>query len=385
MLKKIGRALQWSKTPRLWETCVPQDSYEVVILGGGSHGLACAYYLVKEFGVRSVAVLERSEFGVMENPWPAPLLGLNDQVPWMSSVYHASQKVYKGMKEELACDVGFLQRDLLSLPTGPWESGVLRGMGEAQRLRGGKTRFLTNEELQRQYPVLRGEDSLEGALRQPEGALLRPASVAWGYAGLAGRAGVDLCPRVKVEKLEIAAGRVLGVRTDRGRIRTGTVLNAAADWGLDISVDGMEKALLPVEYGVWISARMPPMMDAVIQCGEVYAGQGAEGMWYIGMTGAEQVDVGRLAEWAGSLIPDLRPVTFLHHWRGKGYRATQGTPVMGPWEIDGLFVDLGWGGRGFETAPACGRFLASWIASGQRPDDLLDLAADDLAPMENKG
>ncbi len=282
MLETIGQAFKGVQRSQLWETCVPKDSYEVVVLGGGTHGLACAYYLVKEFGVQRVAVLERRELGAMESPWLTPLLGINEPVPWAEQVYNTSQTMYQAMAADQECKVDYIPREVLCLASDAREAGVFRGVGEAQRLRGEKKRFLTNAEVKKKYPALVGGADLSGALYQPSSALLRPAAVAWNYAALAGRVGVDLCPGITVEKLEISENRVLGLWTDRGHIRTGMVLSTTADWGGNTAVEGMERSLVAKPYGVWVSENTRPSMNTVVQCGGLYIGQGRRGAWYLG-------------------------------------------------------------------------------------------------------
>jgi len=361
-----------------------RPSYDVVIIGGGVHGLATAYYLGQR-GVTSVAVLDKSYIGAGASGRNTAIIRSNYRTPEGVAFYDESVKLYEGLSAELGYNVLFSQQGHLTLAHTDSAINGLRVRAEVNQLCGVPSRLIWREEIQRLVPALdcstRPRYPVLAALLHPPGGIVRHDAVVWGYARGASRAGVDIHPFTEVTGIDTANGAVTGVRTTRGDIKTPLVLNATA--GFCSTVAKMVGLTLPITthpLQAFVTEPLEAFLDKVIVSSNlhVYVSQTDRGECVIG----SEIDpytsyshrstlpfLESTAHHTLELFPCLKHVRVLRQWAGICDMTPDYSPIMG--EIPGLrgfYLDVGWGTYGFKAGPVSGRRMAELIATGRTPD-----------------
>lgn len=363
-----------------------RDSYDVVIIGGGAHGLACAYYLAKNYGITNVAVLEKRYIGSGGSGRNTTIIRSNYLTPEGVRFYNESVELYKEMSVEFDYNVMFTQRGHFTLAHSDSAVRTMRRRAEVNQIQGVDSRFIKPSEIKAMCPAIDITDHprypIMGALYHPPGGIIRHDAVVWGYAHHADRMGVHIHQLTEVTDIHVENSKVVGVETNRGRINTGLVLNATAGWGTTIA--DMANVPLPITtfpLQACVSEPLKPFLDVIIVSGSlhVYVSQSARGELVMGaavdpfasysMRGSLNFTEG-LAGHILELFPSLSHVKILRQWAGLCDMTPDYSPIMGFTPVEGFFVDVGWGTYGFKASPVSGKRMAELIATNQTPEIL---------------
>ena len=368
----------------MWRENGLRPAYDVVIIGGGVHGLATAYYLGQR-GVTNVAVLDKSYIGAGASGRNTAIIRSNYRTPEGVAFYDESVKLYEGLSAEFGYNVLFSQQGHLTLAHTDSAINGLRVRAEVNQLCGVPSRLIWREEIQRLVPALdcstRPRYPIQAALFHPPGGIVRHDAVVWGYARGASRAGIDIHPFTEVTGIDTASGAVTGVRTTRGDIKTPLVLNATA--GFCSTIAKMVGLTLPITthpLQAFVTEPLEAFLDKVIVSSNlhVYVSQTDRGECVIG----SEIDpytsyshrstlpfLESTAHHTLELFPCLKHVRVLRQWAGICDMTPDYSPIMG--EVPGLrgfYLDVGWGTYGFKAGPVSGRRMAELIATGRTPD-----------------
>ncbi len=383
-IKLIKQALNGRPPPRMWRQHDIKGSYDVVIIGGGAHGLACAYYLAKNHGITNTAVLEKRYIGSGGSGRNTTIIRSNYLTPEGVRFYDESVKLYEQMSAEFDFNVMFSQRGHLTLAHTDAAVRTMRRRAEVNQLQGVDSRVIGPQEIKTlcppldvsshpRYPVL-------GALYHPPGGIIRHDAVVWGYATHADRRGVHIHQLTEVTGIQVENGRVTGVETNRGLIKTGMVLNATAGWCTTIAdMVGVKLPITTFPLQACVTEPLKPFLDVIIVSGSlhVYVSQSDRGELVMGaavdpfasydMRGSLSFVEG-LAGHMLELFPSLAHVRVLRQWAGLCDMTPDYSPVMGFTPLTGFVVDVGWGTYGFKAAPVSGKRMAELIATNETPE-----------------
>jgi sarcosine oxidase subunit beta len=376
----------------MWRQPPLKDSYEVVIIGGGAHGLACAYYLAKHHQITNVAVLEKAYLGSGGSGRNTAIIRSNYLTPEGILFYDESVKLYEDMSEELDFNVMFSQRGHLTLAHTDASLRTMRWRAEVNQIQGVNSRVIYPDEIKKLVPFMDVSDHprypVQGALYHPPGGIIRHDAVVWGYARGADKRGVHLHQKTEVTGIEVQNNRVVGVKTNRGSIRTGTVLNATAGWCSLIA--DMAGVKLPIEtrpLQACVTEPLKPFLDVVIVSGTLhfYLSQSDRGELVMGA----EVDpftsysmdstlnfVEGLAAHVLELFPSLAKVRLMRQWAGLCDMTPDYSPIMGFTPVEGFLVDVGWGTYGFKASPVSGKRMAELIATQATPELIAPFSYD---------
>jgi sarcosine oxidase subunit beta len=360
-----------------------RDSYDVVIVGGGSHGLATAYYLTQR-GVTDVAVLEKGYIGSGAAGRNTAILRSNYRTPEGARFYEQSLRLYDRLSVELDFNLLFAKQGHLTLAHSDRAEFVMEERAEVNRLLGIDSRVIGRDEIKRLVPSINVTEEaaypIQAALYHPPGGTIRHDAVVWGFASAADRRGAEVHPYTEVTGIERANGRVTGVRTSRGDVRAGTVVSCAAGWSTQVC--DLAGVPLPVTTHIlqaFVTEPLKPFLDVVVVSSQMhlYVSQTDRGEMLIGAeiepwtTYRQQGTLNFLQEGsrhALELFPQLERVRMLRSWAGLCDLSPDYSPILGETELDGFLISTGWGTYGFKAAPIVGATLAELVESGRTPD-----------------
>lgn len=392
-IKLIKQALNGDRPPpRMWRNHEMRDRYDVVIIGGGAHGLACAYYLAKNHGITNVAVLEKRYIGSGGSGRNTTIIRSNYLTPEGVRFYNESVKLYEKMSVEFDFNVMFSQRGHFTLAHTDGAMRTMRRRAEVNQLQGVDSRLLNPDEIKKICPPLNVSREvrypIEGALYHPPGGIIRHDAVIWGYAHHADRMGVHIHQLTEVTGIEVKNGKVEGVMTNNGRVKTNTVLNATAGWCSTISdMAGVRLPITTFPLQACVTEPLKPFLNTIIVSGSlhVYVSQSDRGELVMGasvdpfasysMKGSLSFTEG-LAGHMLELFPFLSHVRILRQWAGLCDMTPDYSPVMGFTPVEGFLVDVGWGTYGFKASPVSGKRMAELIATNKTPDILAPFALE---------
>ena len=376
--------LPWGPKGKMWRQHPLIDSYDVVIIGGGAHGLATAYYLAKDHGITNVAVLEKNYIGSGGSGRNTTILRANYRTPEGIPFYDASLKLYDGLSGELGYNVMFSKRGHMTLAHSDRAVNGLRERAERNQILGVNSRMIWPDEIKRLAPALdvsdRPRHPIMGALWHPPGGIIRHDAVVWGYAREADRRGVHLHPNTEVTGIKVENGKVSIVETNRGAIRTGMVLNATAGWCSNIAqMVGLKLPVVTHPLQAMVTESLKPFLDVVVVSASlhVYVSQTDHGELVIGAgidpyaSYSSQSTLSFMESTAQHLLelmPALAEVQVLRQWAGICDMTPDYSPIMGFTPVGGFVQDVGWGTYGFKASPICGKTMAELIATNQTPD-----------------
>ena len=361
-----------------------KDRYDVVIVGGGSHGLATAYYLAKEHGITDVAVLEKSYIGSGASGRNTTIIRSNYRTPEGAAFYQASVKLYERLSIELDFNLLFSQQGHLTLAHSDRALITATERAEVNQLLGIDSRVISNDEIARLCPELDLSENVTwpilGALYHPRGGIIRHDAVVWGFARGADRRGVEIHPYTEVTGIKRENGRVTGVQTTRGKIACETVVSATAGWSTLVA--DLAEVRLPITTHIlqaFVTEPLKPFLDVIIVSSQmhVYVSQTDRGEFLIGAeiepyTTYRGTSTFPFLEYSArhvlELFPQLENVAVLRQWTGLCDISPDFSPILGVTEVGGFLVSCGWGTYGFKAAPVVGTTLAELVATGRTPD-----------------
>lgn len=362
-----------------WRKAEPKPSYEVIVIGGGGHGLSTAYYLAKEHGITNVAVLEKGYLGSGNVGRNTTAVRSNYLLPANSRFYEHSMKLWENLSHDLNYNVMFSQRGCVNLAHTPAQLDDYARRGNALRHLGVDAELMTPAQISRLIPALdvsaQARFPVVGGLMQRRAGTARHDAVAWGYARGADRRGVDIVENCEVTGFLREGDRITGVTTSRGEIRAGKVAVAVAgSTGRVMQLAGIDR--LPIESHVlqaFVSEALKPILNTVVTfgMGHFYIGQSDKGGLIYGgdldgynsyaqrgnLPIVEEVTSEMLA-----LFPSLASVRMLRSWGGVCDMSMDGSPIITTGPLPGMYLNCGWCYGGFKATPASGWCFAHTIA-----------------------
>ncbi len=363
---------------QVWRSPDPKPEYDVIIVGGGGHGLATAYYLAKEHGITNVAVLEKGWLGGGNTGRNTTIIRSNYLFDDSAHLYEHAMKLWEGLSQELNYNIMFSQRGVLNLCHDIHEARDLKRRVHANRLNGIDSEWLDREATLAFCPVLNGDPNLRypvyGATLQRRGGTARHDAIAWGYARAADALGVDIIQQCPVEGFRVSKGRVQAVETAKGTIEAKKVGIVVA--GHSSVVAGLAGVRLPITshpLQALVSEPVKPVIDCVVMSnaihayisqsdkGELVIGAGVDKYIGYAQRGGISVTEGTLAAIC-ELFPMFRRMRMLRSWGGIVDTCPDASPIISKTPVEGFYINGGWGTGGFKATPGSGWVFAHTIA-----------------------
>lgn len=368
----------------VWRDPAPQGEYDYVIVGGGGHGLATAYYLAGEFRQSRIAVLEKGYLGGGNVGRNTTIIRSNYMLDGNEPFYEFSMKLWEGLEQDLNYNAMVSQRGILNLIHSDAQRDAFTRRGNAMILNGADAELLDREQVRAMYPWLNFDNArfpIKGGLAQRRGGTVRHDAVAWGYARAADLRGVDLIQNCEVTGMRIENGRIRGVETTRGFIGAKKVGVAVA--GSSSKVMAHAGMRLPIESHVlqaFVSEGLKPLIDGVMTfgAGHFYVSQSDKGGLVFGggldgwNTYAQRGNLPVVDHvWAAgiALIPALSRLRGLRQWGGVMDMSFDGSPIISTTPVAGLYMTAGWCYGGFKATPGSG-WCHAWTIANNAPHKL---------------
>lgn len=362
-----------------WHDPAPKTRYDAIVIGGGGHGLATAYYLAKNHGFTKVALIERGWIGGGNTGRNTTIIRSNYFYPESAAFYEFSVQLYERLADELNYNIMFSQRGMWMLAHDRHGVEMARRSANAMLLNGIDAEFHDASSVYAHIPGLNPKPRFPilAGVNQPRGGSARHDAVAWGYARAASALGIDIIQNCEVKDFLIDGGRVRGVETSQGTIRSDRIGMAVAGHS---SVLGAKAGLrLPISsYALqaFVSEPVKPCLDTVIlsPATGTYISQSDKGELVVGagldlyLSYAQRGNLPwmeRAAAGVIELFPQFSRMRFLRQWAGIVDVVHDSTPIIGPTPIRGLYINGGWGTGGFKAIPAGGWCLAHVMATGR--------------------
>jgi sarcosine oxidase subunit beta len=369
-----------------------KGKYDVVIIGAGSHGLATAYYLAKNHGIRDVAVLEQSYIGSGAAGRNTTIIRANYRTPEGAEFYRRSVELYEGLGAELDFNLLFSQQGHLTLAHSDRAMITMAERAEVNQLLGIDSRVVYPDEIAGLCPELNLSEDVTwpilGALYHSPGGIIRHDAVVWGLARGADRRGVEIHPYTKVTGIRRSDGRVTGVETNRGDVEADAVISAVAGWSTLVGdLAGVQLPITTHILQAFVTEPLKPFLDVIIVSSQmhVYISQTDRGEFLIGAeiepyTTYLGTSTFPFLEYSArhtlELFPQLESARVLRQWTGLCDISPDYSPILGPTELDGFLVSCGWGTYGFKAAPIVGTTLAEHVATGRTPELIAPFALE---------
>ena len=364
----------------MWRSPEPREFYDVIIIGGGGHGLGTAYYLAKEFGLKNIAVIEKGWLGGGNTGRNTTIIRSNYLWDDSAHLYEHSLKLWENLSNDLNYNVMFSQRGVMNLAHNEHDIKEIKRRISANNLNGIDSLWLSKEEIQKKVPIM-NTDNLRypvlGASFQPRGGVARHDAVAWGFAMRADEMGVDIIQNCEAHQIKTKNGKIEGVETSKGFIRANKVgVVASGHTGVLAETAGVRLPLQSKPLQALVSEPIKPIIDTVVMSSAVHA--------YV-----SQSDKGELVIGAGTdsynsftqrggfdviedtiramveLYPVFGKMKMLRQWGGIVDICPDASPIISKCDVDGLFFNCGWGTGGFKATPGSANVFAHTIAKNQ--------------------
>ena len=377
--KVISEALRghegWEAT---WRDATPKSYYDYIIIGGGGHGLATAYYLARRYGKANIAVVEKGWLGGGNVGRNTTIIRSNYMLDGNEPFYELSLQLWEGLEQDLNYNAMVSQRGILNLFHTDAQRDAFIRRGNAMLLNGADADLLTTEQIKNRYPFLNTDDArfpIKGGLAQHRGGTVRHDAVAWGYARAASRLGVDIIQNCEVTGIDIKNNKCVGVTTTRGPIKGGKIACCVA--GSSSRVMAMAGMRLPIEshaLQAFVSEGLKPLIPGVITfgVGHFYCSQSDKG----GLVFGGDIDgynsyaqrgnlpvVEDVCEGGMAILPNLGRLRLLRMWGGIMDMSMDGSPIIDKTAIENLYFNGGWCYGGFKATPASGLCYAHLLAT----------------------
>jgi sarcosine oxidase subunit beta len=374
-----------------WRNPKPKAAYEVIVIGGGGHGLATAYYLAKRHGVRNVAVIEKSYIGGGNTGRNTTVVRSNYFYPESVALYDLALRLYEGLSRELNFNVMLSQRGIINVAHSDAEMEISARLANAMQINGVDAELFGPEDVRRVAPALNFDPKSRypvfGGVWHGRGGTVRHDAVAWGFARGADTLGVDILQNLEVEDFLIEGGVCKGVITAAGPIRAERVgLAAAAHSALLAAKAGFELPMRVYTLQAMVSESVKPVLDTVVLIqgsgtyvsqtdkGELLFGGGIDRVTSFARRGNTPVHEGIVAGLIEA-FPAFGQLKLMRQWAGVVDVVPDSSPLIGLTPVPNLFINCGWGTGGFKAIPAGGFLLAHLLAKGEhheisRPFDL---------------
>ena len=366
--------------PKMWRSPEPREFYDVIIIGGGGHGLGTAYYLAKEFGLKNIAVIEKGWLGGGNTGRNTTIIRSNYLWDDSAHLYEHSLKLWENLSNDLNYNVMFSQRGVMNLAHNEHDIKEIKRRISANNLNGIDSLWLSKEEIQKKVPIM-NTDNLRypvlGASFQPRGGVARHDAVAWGFAMRADEMGVDIIQNCEAHQIKTKNGKIEGVETSKGFIRANKIgVVASGHTGVLAETAGVRLPLQSKPLQALVSEPIKPIIDTVVMSSAVHA--------YV-----SQSDKGELVIGAGTdsynsftqrggfdviedtiramveLYPVFGKMKMLRQWGGIVDICPDASPIISKCDVDGLFFNCGWGTGGFKATPGSANVFAHTIAKNQ--------------------
>ena len=382
-LFKEGLAGQtgWEKA---WRSPEPKPAYDVLVIGGGGHGLATAYYLAKIHGITNVAVLEKGWIGGGNTGRNTTVVRSNYYYPESVALYGLAHELYKSLSKDLNYNVMFSARGMVTVCHSEAEMEIAARTVNAMQINGTDAELFSPEDVRRVAPIYNFSDSARfpvfGGIWQGSAGTARHDAVAWGYARGANRFGVDIVQNCEITSFIIEGGRCRGVETTLGPIRAQSVgMTVAGHSSVLAAKAGFQLPINSYALQACVSEPVKPILDTVLLAmgtgtyvsqsdkGEMVIGGGLDRVPSYAQRGnlpvLETVIAGLL-----EMFPAFGQLRLMRQWAGIVDVVPDSSPIIGPSPLPGLFVNCGWGTGGFKAIPAGGTLLAHLLATGKHHD-----------------
>ncbi len=385
----------------------PQElkrNYDVVIIGGGGHGVAAAYYLARDYGITNVAVIEQGYLAGGNTARNTAIIRSNYLTPEGVRFYDESLSLFKDLSNDFGYNILYSERGHFTLAHTDAAIRTSRWRAEVNKHLGVDSELIFTDEIRRLCPSMNLSEDVRypvlGALYHPPGAIARHDAVAWGYAKGAMMRGVEIHTHTEVTGILIENGRLKGVETSRGTVHCNKAMQAVAgSSSLVAKLAGFRLPIRTIPLQACVSVPLKPFLDQIVVSGSlhIYISQTPRGELVMGgstdpyalYSTRSTLDfkeglLGHMLE----LFPFLDNVTVLRQWAGMADMTPDFSPVMGLTPVENYYVDSGWGTWGFKATPVCGKRMAETIATGKVPDILEPFRLDrfvDFAQVGEKG
>jgi sarcosine oxidase subunit beta len=378
-----------------------RDTYDVVIIGGGGHGLAAAYYLARDHGIRNVAVLEKGYLGGGNTARNTTIIRSNYLTPEGVQFYDESVRLWQDLSTDFDLNLFYSTRGHFTLAHTDASLRTMRWRAEVNKHYGVRSEVVDAAYVKRALPMMDiecgGHAPVLGALYHAPGAIARHDAVAWGYARGADQRGVEIHQETEVTDILVKDGRISGVRTTMGDISTRTVLCAVAGHTPRLLAKvGLRTPIYVHPLQAMVSEPLKPWLDAIIVSGSlhVYVSQSARGELVMGSTldpyelhqTRSTLDFAEtLSAHMLDLFPFLAEVKVVRQWAGLADMTPDFAPIMGKTPIEGFYLDAGWGTWGFKATPVCGKTMSHTVATGRNHPLIEGFTLDRFARFELTG
>ena len=366
--------------PKMWRSPEPREFYDVIIIGGGGHGLGTAYYLAKEHGLKNIAVIEKGWLGGGNTGRNTTIIRSNYLWDDSAHLYEHSLKLWENLSSELNYNVMFSQRGVMNLAHNEHDIKEIKRRVSANNLNGIDSFWLSKEEIQKKVPIM-NTDNLRypvlGASYQPRGGVARHDAIAWGFAMRADEMGVDIIQNCEAHQIRTKNGTIEGVETSKGFLRANKIGGVASGHtGVLAESAGIRLPLQSKPLQSLVSEPIKPIIDTVVMSSAVhaYVSQSDKGELVIGAgtdsyNSFTQRGGFNIIEDTIRAMVELYPVfgkmIMLREWGGIVDICPDASPIISKCDIEGLFFNCGWGTGGFKATPGSANVFAHTIAKNE--------------------